>query len=163
MKSGEKVYIVAKWISIIGLSPILYLFFGTLLLIMLDSFVFKLTGETLDFLVNDYQFTFKSLTGIGFFVFLYLIVRRELKKTTMVMSQVNGKFLFGVFLIYVGHLGLSSFYALLIYGAIKGGGSISGIFLIPMILWMLFFYLIGFSIVNNQRLYEYMRKQNDIG
>ena len=162
MDSGERAFNIVKWISIIGLSPLLYSFFGGLLLMLVGDFINKLTDNAIDTLLNEQSTTGYAIALIGFIIFLYFLVKREIKKDNIPMTQVNDKFLLGVFFIIIGHLGMGAFYALLIYGQIHGGGSISGIFFIPIIFWMILFYSIGFSIINKQKLLEKLRETNEL-
>lgn len=169
MRSEEETFIFVKWIMIIGLAPLLYLFFGSLLFMIVGGFIDNLTGGAINVLLNKYVIVgyiiitiLIIIAVIGFFVFVYFLIQREKKKPHKAMKKVTGQFTFGVSLIFMGNLGLVAFYALMIYGFIQGGGSISGIFFIPIILWMILFYSIGFSIVNKQRLLERFREQNEL-
>ena len=162
MDSGERAFNVVKWIAIIGLSPLIYLFVGSWLLMIIGGFINKLTDNAINTLLNEYIITAYIIALIGFFIFLYFLIKRERKKDNSPMKQVNDKFLFGVFLIFIGHLGLGAFYALMIYGIMNGGGSVSGIFFMPIIFWMILFYSIGFSIVNKQKLLEKFREKNEL-
>lgn len=161
MKSGERNFLLINWITIIGLSPIIYLFFGTIFLMTVGEWIDKLTNGWITTLLNEQNTIFITVVLIGYFISLYFIVQREKKETNKAMKQVTTKFKLGVFLIFIGHIGLGLLYALVIYGLIKGSGSISGIFLIPMILWMFFFYSIGYSIVNKQKTLERLREKNE--
>lgn len=161
MNNGERIFLVAKWISIIGLLPILYIFFGTLLFMVVGNFLNELTNGAIVKLLNEQSMIIWYIIAIiGFIIFSYCIVQKERKKNNQPLKQINYKFMIGVFLIFIGHLGLGGFYALMIYGIMNGGGSISGIFFIPMIFWMILFYLIGFGIVNNQKYLERLREKN---
>ena len=162
MDSGERVYNIIKWIAIVGLSPLIYLFVGSLLLITIGDFINNLTNNAINILLNEYLTTGYIIALIGFFIFLYFLIKRERKKVSTPMKQVNDKFLFGVFLIFIGHLGLGAFYALMIYGIMMGGGSVSGIFFIPIICWMMLFYFIGFGIVNKQKILEKFHENNEL-
>lgn len=161
MNSGERAFIAAKWITIIGISPILYLFFGTLLFMFIGEFINRLTDGAINTLLNEQSVVY-TLVIVGYFMFLYFLVLREKKKKIKAMKQVNNKFLLGVFLIFIGHLGLGAFYTLMVYGIIHGNGSISGIFFIPMIFWMIIFYSIGFGIVDKQKLSERFHAKNEL-
>ncbi|MDD2950906.1 MAG: hypothetical protein PHU29_08975 [Sulfuricurvum sp.] len=161
MNGREVSYNFAKWIAIFGLSPLLYVFFGTITFAFLVNIINRLIIADIDAFLNTHQILFMAAALIGYLIFLYLIIRREKRKNIQSIDQPNNKFLLGVFLIYIGHLGLLSFYALVIYGILKGPGSSSGIFSIPMILWMLIFYTIGFNIVANQRFSEMLKRKNE--
>ncbi|WP_373032948.1 hypothetical protein [Sulfurovum sp.] len=160
MNNREIAYNYAKWITIFGLSPLLYVFFGSIPFAFLANIPNRLISEDLDSFLNTHQVLFVAAAMIGYLIFLYLIIRREKRKNIQSIDQPSNKFLLGVFLIYIGHLGLLSFYTLVIYGVLKGPGSSSGIFSIPMILWMLIFYTIGFNIVGNQRFSEMLKRKN---
>jgi len=137
VNSGERTYIVAKWIAIIGLTPLLFLFSTTLVGMFIGEIGYILV--VLLFLI------------LGYFLFQH--------KKSKPMEQVNDTFMFGVFLIFIGHIGLGAFYTLMIYAKVHGGGSVSGFFFIPMIFWMMLFYATGFSMVKKQKLVEELRKK----
>jgi len=169
VRSEEETFIFVKWIMIIGLAPLLYLFFGSLLLMIVGGFIDNLTDGAINVLLNKHVIVGNIIITIliiiaviGFFAFVYFLIQREKKRPHKAMKKITGQFTFGVSLIFLGNLGLVAFYALIIYGFIQDGGSISGIFFIPIILWMIFFYAIGFSIVNKQKLLEMFREQNEL-
>ena len=142
MDSAERAFIIAKWIAIIGLLPIVYLFTAWPVFMIIGMLI----GDIATYI----------LAIIGFFILLYFIIRRE--KNYIPMKQINDKFLFGVFLIFIGHLGLVAVYTLFIFE----GSSVAVLISIPAIIWMILFYLIGFSIVDKQKYLERLREKNEL-
>jgi len=154
MDSGERAFVIARWIAIIGLSPIIYLFFAGQIIMFIGILTSNLHNDYLIIIVY-------ILAVIGFFIFLYFVIKREQKKNHVPMKQVNDKFLVGVFLIFIGDLGLGAFYSLIIFSG-SGVGSAIILIAIPIIILMIIFYLIGFSIVNKEKLLDKLRESNEL-
>jgi len=135
MDTGIRTFIIADWIFIVGITPLVY--WIAFLLIF---------GRFLESIIDNILFIYIiGLTGL-LITFIFIIKNKIIRnKRIALIKKTNDNFLFGVFLIYLGHLGLIAIYSLGIYVEISPGGAISGLFIAPAIPWMFIFYFIGYS------------------
>lgn len=163
--SGEKSFIIADWIFIIGITPFAYFLVYMVVINILNSFLiifpegYRITHSSWFFLLVI------ILASIGFLITLTYVIKNKIQqnKRTIPMVKTTDKFLFGVFLIYIGHIGLIVVYVSFLDLAISPGGTASlWLLAIPAIPWMFIFYLIGYSMVNKQKLLKRFRQNNEL-
>ncbi len=161
MSKTERMYSLVNWITIIGLSPIIYLFFGTLIFMFTGILLDYLTDKFFSSLFEDYHIIFNLIAFVGYFIFLNFLVQNQRKKSYKITNELTKKFIIGVIMISIGHIGLALFYTVIIYGVVQGPGSFSGFMLLPMIVWMLLFYSIGYSFVERKRIIKKVGEKNE--
>lgn len=145
----KKVHIISKWILFIGIAPIQYTFItysALLILMLIIPNLESILGE-----IPYSLFIGKSILTLGFLIFLYSTIKGLKSEQYDELQFKFSKVKYGIIVDYIGHLGLFSFYALLIYGLTSPGGSFSGLFLLPSIFWMLFFYTVSFAFTSLKR------------
>ncbi len=127
-------YIIARTILIIGITPI------ALIILVLE----------LDPLINYNIHNFFSQHPYITWIIIILIVSGILySRSYKYMGETNGKFTVGTVFLFIGHIGMFIFYGLLIMtqiGIFPNGG-FSGLYLIPEIFWMGFFYFISLVLI----------------
>ena len=164
MNSGERAFVIADWIFIVGITPFAYSIASVLLLNIIDSFFMKFIPQLYEAINSGYFLLLVIIMFIiGLFIVLISVIKNKVQKNRMTkpMKNVTNKFLFGVFLIYMGHLGLALIYTILLFAQFSLGGTVSGLFAVPAIPWMFVFYSIGYNIVNKQKLLERLRARNE--
>jgi hypothetical protein len=136
----NKTYIYSVWILNIGISLLLY----ALVVVAFENVFYKYFAIDL----NNY-FTYIQLFLIfGYFIFLYYIIIQTKKVKVNILKNRVKSFFFGLIFIVVGHFGLFGIYFLFIYRFINGDGSISGLILVPILLWIFVFYVVGFNMTS---------------
>ncbi|MDX9744184.1 MAG: hypothetical protein RBT59_10225 [Arcobacteraceae bacterium] len=165
MNSTEKSFIIADWIFLIGITPFAYTVASLLFASMIEGFLIKHIPSLYD-IMNSKQFLIFAIVifSIGLLITFTIVIRNKVLKnrTAIPMKKTTEKFSFGVFLIYIGHLGLIAIYTLLLFAQFSPGGTVSGLFVAPAVPWMFVFYSIGYSIVNKQKLLEEFREKNEL-
>lgn len=141
-------YKTAQWIISIGVVPVVFFMISYSVFLIIISSIPGLLG----FLE---QLLSKSLVAIfGWIVFtaiVYFAIKKQREESYDHIIEISSKFKMGIILVFIGHIGLLAQYLFLAYGLIfASGGSFSGMFLIPFMIWMGFFYLIGFNLISTQ-------------
>jgi len=164
MQNGERAFVIADWIFVVGIMPFAYLIAYMLFVNILNSLFINIPAFYELQHSNLFILFIILIASIGFVITLFYVITNKIKKNkkTKPMKKITDKFLFGVFLIYIGHLGLVIIYILLLYIQFSPGGRASGLFAAPAIPWMFIFYSIGYSIVNKQKLLEMSSEKNGL-
>lgn len=147
--SWKKAHILSKWILFIGIAPIQYIFAISIVLAILITAI-----PNLEKLLNLIPYASRIGMGIviiGFLIYLYFVIKRLKSEPLDEIKFKFRKVKIGIIIDYIGHIGLISSYGLLFYGLSLPGGSFSGLFLLPFIFWMLFFYTISFAFTSLNR------------
>lgn len=145
----KKAYIISKWILFIGIAPIQYSF-----IVFFTLLIFMTIIPDLESILDQIPYSLligKGILVIGFLIFLHSIIKGLRSEKYDRLQFKFSKVKYGIIVDYIGHLGLFSFYALLIYGLLLPGGSFSGLFLLPFVFWMLFFYTVSFALTSLKR------------
>lgn len=147
--SWKKAHILSKWILFMGIAPIQYIFVIYVVLAILVTAIPNLE-KSLN-LIPYAPVIGKSIVIIGFLIYLYFVIKRLKDEPFDEIKFKFRKVKIGIIIDYIGHIGLLSSYGLLLYGLSLPGGSFSGLFLLPFIFWMLFFYTISFAFTSLNR------------
>lgn len=151
----KKAHIISKWIFAIGLAPLQYFFATAILLAIVSSMISLIPNlmSTID-QSNYLSILIISLVIIGFIPYLFFVIKR-LKET----SYDDFSFHFstvkvGIILNYIGHLGLISIYSLYLFCYMFPNDG-CGFFMIPPLIWMFIFYLMGMNFTSlNRNIYK---------
>lgn len=147
--SWKKAHILSRWILFIGIAPIQYIFAISIVLAILITAIPNLE-KSLN-LMPYASVIGKSFIIIGFLIYLYFVIKRLKSEPFDEIKFKFRKVKIGIIIDYIGHIGLILSYGLLLYGLSLPGGSFSGLFLLPFIFWMLFFYTISFAFTSLNR------------
>ncbi len=149
----KKAHIISTWMLFLGIAPIQYAFIAYFALIILITII-----PNLESIVGEIPYSLfigKGIIILGFLLFLYSIIKGLKSKQYDELQFKFRRVKIGIIIDYIGHIGLISSYGLLFYGLSLPGGSFSGLFLLPFIFWMLFFYTISFAFTSlNRKTYQ---------
>jgi hypothetical protein len=150
--SWKKAHIISKWIFSIGLAPLQYIFVGAILLAIIST-ILSLIPNLISTIDHSKYGTIliTTLAILGFFTYLFFVIKQLKEMNYDDFSFHFNRVKVGIILNYIGHLGLISIYALYLYCLTLPASSCSGIFIIPSLIWMFIFYLMGTSFTSLDR------------
>lgn len=150
MNEWVKIYLVSKWIILIGIAPLLYTLFLTIIFLLLNSII---QIETYKIFQIFYEIIF--WTGLPIIFFIYY--KWQKKQSYIHIEELSQRFMIGLVFTLLGHIGLILFYFTKILPSI-----FSHLFFIPYMLWMAFFYIIGLSMTSEYINSQIKYKEDDI-
>ena len=139
MNYWVKLYLVSKWIFLIGLGPFLYDLMLRIFL-MICIFIFNLEAYKISrIFINSF---YDHYSWIGLPILLFILIKKQSKQSFTHIKEFSIKFKTGVYLVFVGHIGLSLFILTFMHVQM-----FDHVFYPIYMLWMSCFYIIGFKMI----------------